>query len=160
MRWLLVFVLLISCQPVNQSGETKLLDVFSDFNYVGSGPAKFKQDGSLDTIYVVPHEEEQLSQPSKLERGTQYVFHFKNGTPDNEAMGLRILPERLKKLGYKILEAPNYNGGTFLYTYIGGPYFYIKFSDGEKEAIIFNQPDRKQLTQDRVVEDYVIVVLK
>lgn len=159
MKWVFVLALLISCQPVKHGIDAKVMGVFSDFDYVGSGAAKFKQDGSLDPFHVAPHGEKAQQNPDRLVIGTQYVFHYK-GNPDNEAMGLRVLPERLKKLGYKVVEAPNYNGGTFLYTYIGGPYFYIKFSDGEHEAIIANQRDTKPLVKDQVIDDYVLVFLR
>lgn len=160
MKWFLILALLVSCHSNTHRTDRRVLEIFSDFNYVGSGAANFSQDGFPDTAYVVPHGEDRQPRPDRLVEGTQYVFHYRDGVPDNEAMGLRVLPERLRRLGYTILEAPNYNGGAFMDAYIGGPYFRIRFSDGEREGIIFNQRDGEHFEEDHIIEDYVLVFLR
>jgi hypothetical protein len=160
MRYFLLLTLLICCQSRTGHIPPEALNIFSDFHFVGSGSARFTQDGLLDTIYIPTHGEKELPQPDKLEKGTQYIFHYKEGAPDNEAMGIKILPERLKKLGFKIIEAPDDKGRPLLYPFIGGPYFYIKFSSGQHEAVIFNKSHADQNDQDKIVDDYVLVFLQ
>ena len=159
MRYFLVLTLLICCQPNARDISSKGVDVFSDFRFVGSGLAKFTQGGALDTTYVAPHKGEELPRPDKIEVGTQYIFHYKDSAPDNENIGVKIIPARLKKYGFTIIEAPDDKGRPLLYPFIGGPYFYIRFSDGKHEAVIFNSSRAEQNNQDRIVDDYILVLL-
>jgi hypothetical protein len=158
--FLVVFsVLLFSCQASTGRIDRKTLDLFRDFRFVGQGPATFETDGSLDVTYVIPHSEREQSRPDKLQTNTQYVFHNLSPT-DNKLLGSRELPDRLRELGFQVVEAPNLNGGNFSYPYFGGPYFSITFMDGDHKGVIFNRVDtRNGGDQTWVVHDYVLVFL-
>ena len=156
---LVLITMMLACQARSEITSRKVMDAaFSDFVFVGSGKAKFRADGVLDITHAVEHGDKEQSKPDKLTTGIEYVFHH-NGAVDDERLGGTEIPSRLSKIGVKILEAPNYNGGTFSYPYIGGPCFVIRFSDGHNEGLIFNQISPKTDEQGRVVEDYVLVYL-
>jgi hypothetical protein len=135
----------------------KAIDVFSDFIFVGSGKAKFLDNGQLDN-YVIPHGTDEKPRPQKLEVGVQYVFHYAKGV-GNETLGIKELPSRLNKLGLTVLSAPK-SPSDFIYPYFSGPEFLIKFSDGNHIGVIYNQMDGKLSGNKSFrVEDYILVFL-
>lgn len=136
--------------------DPKALDILEGFVFVGSGPAKFLGDGSVDSIEIASHGESEMPRPRKLEKGVQYIFHHP-GPIDDESLALRELPSRLSKMGFKILKAPPSTSGL-MYLFIGGPLFYIEFSDesGKHKAVIFNQIDDQNTDG---LEDYILVYL-
>jgi hypothetical protein len=149
--------LLFSCRPINREIDTKVLDVFSDFVLVGIGKAKFMDNGSLEITYIAPHGEEKQLPPQRLERDTQYIFHRLPPFNDEE-FALRALPAKLSQMGFKISEAPK-SESDLGYPYSGGPLFFIKFSDGNHEGIIFNQLDN-EVNERWVRHDYVLVYIR
>ncbi|SRR6266498_1599043 len=151
-------ILSVSCQAGTRGINPKILDVFRDFALVSHGPATFENDGSLDVTYIVPHDENEETPPAQLQTRVQYVFH-NLGPANDETLGLQELPGRLKELGYKLVEAPKYNGGQFSHPYIGGPYFSITFMDGDHKGVIFNRVDGKIADKKWIVNDYVLVFL-
>lgn len=151
-------ILSFSCQPGSRDINPKALDVFRDFAFVGQGPAKFDNDGSLDVTYIVAHNEIDAPRPAQLHNRVQYIFHNQGATKD-ERLGVTELPSRLRELGFRVLEAPQYNGGQFSYPYLGGPYFFITFTDGDHKGVIFNRVDSKIADKNWIVEDYILVLL-
>jgi hypothetical protein len=155
---LIPLILSVSCHAGKRGLNPRTLDVFRDFALVGHGPATFENDGSLDVTYIVPHSENEESPPAQLQTRVQYVFHNR-GPANDERLGLQELPTRLRELGFKVLEAPRYNGGQFSYPYMGGPYFSITFLDGNHKGVIFNRVDGRVSDKNWVVNDYVLVFL-
>jgi hypothetical protein len=149
---------LLACQMGSKEISTETLDVFRGFALVATGPGKFDGDGSLDVTYIVPHDDKEESRPDHLQTRTQYVFHSRSPTND-ERLGLEDLPNRLRELGFQVLEAPKFNGGQFSYPYIGGPYFSITFMNAEHKGVIFNRVDGKIADKNWIVDDYVLVFL-
>lgn len=102
----------------------------------------------------MPHGEDEQPIPQKLEEGMQYVFHHR-APIDNELLALKEFPSRLSQRGFKILKAPK-STGDLLYLTIGGPLFSIRFSDGNRKFVIFNQLDTVGLPW--AGHDYILVV--
>jgi hypothetical protein len=145
---------LMVCQSKGQEIDPKILNVFSDYTFVGSGQAKYKDDGSLELTSVIPHNESEQPRPQKLEKGVQYVFHHL-APLDNEELALRELPQKLSQLGFKITKSPK-GSQDLIYLVLGGPIFIIKFSDGNHEGIIYNQLETK-LDDVWSEHDYVLI---
>ncbi|HKY30180.1 MAG TPA: hypothetical protein VJM12_19780 [Pyrinomonadaceae bacterium] len=161
-RTLLVIVsclIFFTCTNNHRAIDASVFQVFRGFDLVGLGAAKLETDGSIDTTFVPPHEQTKMQLPKTVEIRTGYVFHYASGRPNNERLAAEELPERLRKLGFKIVQAPNYNGGQFSYPYIGGPLFSIVFEDGNHKGIIFNRVEGEVRDKDWIVEDYVLVFL-
>lgn len=155
---LAVFLVLVaSCNGGQNRISPKVIEVFSDFDCVGYGPATFETDGELDPTQIVEHGDAVKSVPGDLQVRTQYVFHYRGGRGDPERLGRDVLPSRLKALGFKVIQAPGHNGGRFSYPYIGGPYFFITFDDGLHRAVIFNRVHGEVPGRNWIVEDYVLV---
>jgi hypothetical protein len=152
-------ILSVSCQTNTREISPRVLDVFQGFDLEIQGPARIETDGTLDVTYVVPHQENERSRPSQLQTGVQYVFHHRGEPANDEQLGKEWLPARLRELGFKVVEAPNYNGGQFSYGYIGGPFFYISFMDEAHKGVIFNKNCDWVRDKNWIVEDYVLVFL-
>lgn len=137
--YLICFVagLLLCCHSACRGADKNPLAVLSDFTFAGSGQAKFNDDRSIDTTYRIPHDENEQPKPQNLTQGVQYVFHHR-APVDDESLALKVLPEKLTMMGFKITKAPK-STSDLMYLYLGGPLFYIKFSDGNREFAIFNQ---------------------
>ena len=155
----ITLVLSVSCQTNAPEINPKVLDVFEGFDLETQGPARIENDGTLDVTYVFPHQENKLSRPSQLQTRVEYVFHYRRGPANDEQLGKEQLPGRLRELGFKVLEAPKYNGGEFSYGYIGGPFFQISFTDGVHKGVIFNKNCDWVRDKNWIVEDYVLVFL-
>jgi hypothetical protein len=160
LKLLILFPLILSfCHHASTSGiDPKALQVFRDFAFVGQGPAKVDSDGSLDVTYIAPHNEKHELRTGQLQTRVQYIFH-NEGPANDEHLGLTELPNRLRLLGFKVLDAPKFNGGQFSYPYIGGPYFSITFTDGDHKGVIFNRVDGKIADKSWLVNDYILVFL-
>jgi hypothetical protein len=160
-RVTLIFILGLStsCQSTSRGIDAKVLNVFPDFVYVGSGQAKFLDDGSVDVMHTAPHGENEQPRPVRLERGVQYVFHDR-GSVSNEQLALKELPARLSGLGLKVIESPK-SSLELSYPYFGGPLFFITFSDGKNKGAIFNRLHGK-LGNDsyQIADDYIIVFFR
>src|SRR5215831_201529 len=124
----IVAVLSLSCQVHNHGADDNALAVLSGFMFVGSGQAKFNDNGSVDTTYLISHSETEQPKPQNIVKGIQYVFHHR-APVDDEFLALRDFPNKIESLGFKILKAPK-SANELLYLYLGGPLFYLEFSDG------------------------------
>lgn len=153
------YLIFFTCTNNARGIDAKVFQVFRGFDLVGLGTANLETDGSLGTTFVPPHEQTKMPLPKTVEIRTAYIFHYPGGRPNNERLAAEELPERLGKLGYKIVQAPNYNGGKFSYPYIGGPLFSIVFEDGNHKGIIFNGVEGEVKEKGWIVEDYVLVFL-
>jgi hypothetical protein len=145
----------LSCHSYGQERDKKVLDVLSGFTFVGSGPAKFADDSSIDTTDIPSHDETTKPAPQNLERGILYVFHHR-APVDDESLALQELPDKLTKNGFRIIKAPTKASGGLIWLISGGPLFYIKFSDGNREFAIFNQlaPSHSEAW---AIHDYLLV---
>jgi hypothetical protein len=72
-----------------------------------------------------------------LAPGRVYAFRKITDTSD-EALGRKILPERLAKIGARVTKAPQ-SSKDFVYPYIGGPLFLIQFEKDGHEGTMFNR---------------------
>jgi hypothetical protein len=148
----------LSCQFHNRRADNNVLDVLSGFTFVGSGQAKFNDDGSVDTTYLISHSETGQPKPQNIMQGIQYVFHHK-GPIDDESLALRDFPNMIESMGFKILKAPK-SANELLYLYFGGPLFYIEFSDGSREFALFNQLVTSPHSEDLGVHDYILIRIR
>lgn len=69
--------------------------------------------------------------------GRVYAFRKTTDTSD-ETLGKKVLPERLAKMGAHVTKAPQ-SSKDFVYPYIGGPLFVIKFEKDGHQGTIFNR---------------------
>ena len=138
----------------------RAIGVFQDFSFVGSGLARHNADGSIDRVFIIPHENRAQPRPTTLTIGTQYVFHHA-GPVDDEELGIRTLPDRLRRLGMRVLRAPQ-STKDMMGLYLGGPLFSIDFEDHGHFGQIFNQLDPKLSNESSkwAAEDFVLVYLK
>jgi hypothetical protein len=137
----------------------KVLDIFSDFVFVGSGQAKFLSDGRVDTIHIVSHGINAQARPQKLEAGMQYIFHYAGGM-NNEVLAIKELPSRLTNLGLTVLSAPK-SPSELSWPSFSGPEFLIKFSDGKHIGVIYNRVDGQLIgSKSFWIEDYILVLLR
>jgi hypothetical protein len=72
----------------------------------------------------------------KLFPGRVYVFRKAIST-SNEDIGMKVLPERLAKIGARVTNAPR-TSKDFMYVYIGGPLFVIQFEKDGHQGTMFN----------------------
>ena len=156
---ILVFTVFTGCDVTPPPIEVKAFEVFRDFELVGHGEAKFEADGSIDVTYVTPHDTAADAIPQRIDPRVQYVFHYPGGRPNNERLGVEQLPDRLRKLGFTVLEAPTYGGRGLSYPYIGGPLFSITFENGKHRGVIFNRVEGEVEGKSWIVEDYILVFL-
>jgi hypothetical protein len=69
--------------------------------------------------------------------GRVYVFRKTTNTSD-DTLGIKVLPERLAKMGARVTKAPQ-SAKDFMYPYIGGPLFVIEFEKGGHQGTMFNR---------------------
>ena len=100
----------------------RVLDVLSDFQFVGME----RSEASLDSHLIKPQD-----LPREFETGIQYIW-LKKGYADNEKI-FKILQDRLRVKGITILDA---TGKTN--RFIGGLAFKISFQDGPYKGTLFN----------------------
>jgi hypothetical protein len=104
-----------------------------------------------------PHGYEPQSLPDRLEAGKTYVFH-NTISVDHERMALEILPQRLERLGARIISRPE-SEADLETGFMGGTFFDIQFEiDGRKMLIgvfaiheIYEEPELWYL-QDYYIE--------
>ena len=89
----------LSCHSYGHEADKNVLAVLSDFTFVGSGQAKFNDDGSIDTTYRIPHDENEQPKPQNPAQGVQYVFHHRVPI-DDESLALQVFPDKLTKMGF------------------------------------------------------------
>jgi hypothetical protein len=69
------------------------------------------------------------------------MFFITVKASDNERLGREQLPAWLKELGFRVLRPRTLTEAHSLDPYIGGPYFFVTFEDGEHKGVIFNRVD-------------------
>jgi hypothetical protein len=153
----LVAGLFLSCHSYGREKDKNVLAILSEFTFVGSGPAKFDDKGEIDGAYIIPHGENEQPKPQNLTLGVQYVFHHR-APVDNESLALQDLPDKIEGMGFKIVKAPK-SADKLLYMMLGGPLFYISFSDGDREFEIFNQLDTS-VSDGWAIHDYVLIRIR
>jgi|SRR5512146_2498866 hypothetical protein len=143
----LSLLLLTSCN--SHSDISALQRAFASFQYVGDtlpsdGGPGIGQHG----LVAVPF-------PNHLIVGRQYVFHRRR---QNENAWTDI-ERALRANGATIIEAPIGNQGLS-YTYIGGPWFVIRFRLGQINGVIQNYParDLNKMSGDLQSEDFVLEI--
>lgn len=69
--------------------------------------------------------------------GRVYSFRKTINTSD-ETLGMKVLPERLAKMGAHVTKAPQ-SSKDFMYPYIGGPLFVVEFDKDGHQGTMFNR---------------------
>ena len=69
--------------------------------------------------------------------GRVYAFR-KTTKSSNEDLGMKILPDRLVKIGAHVTKAPQASK-DFIYPFIGGPLFVIQFEKDGHQGTMFNR---------------------
>ena len=100
----------------------RVLDVLSDFQFIGNEP----KGASLDSHVIKPQE-----LPREFEPGIQYIW-LKRGYADNQEI-FKVLQDRLRVKGITILDATGMTN-----RFIGGLAFEISFKDGHYKGTLFN----------------------
>ncbi len=72
-----------------------------------------------------------------LAPGRVYVFR-KTTKTSNEDLGMKLLPERLAKVGAHTTKAPK-SSKDFMYPFIGGPLFIIQFEKDGHQGTMFSR---------------------
>ena len=150
---LLILVVLAGCRHHAASPDLKVLTIFSDFEFFGSVP----YHGGKDAEPLIVESSEPKPFPKRLELGRAYVFRHRRPV-DDEKLALSEIPSRLRNAGLEILQAPA-SSRDLIASYIGGPFFVIKFSDGQHTALITNRLSRdytKQVDSGWEGEDYIL----
>ena len=133
--WWLVGILFmtVGCkhapQPTDDFGA-----LFAGYSLIRAGvisPDDSMRDGGLGQLpKAVPGS-------VTLTRGYAYGFRKTNDWP-NETIALRILPDRLKSIGARIISAPK-SESELIFAVIGGPFFTIEFEKHGHRGTIFNR---------------------
>lgn len=150
---LLILFMMASCRHRTGSPDLKVLASFSDFEFFGSVPY---HDGK-NTEPIILQSSEPKRFPERLEIGRAYVFRHRSSV-DDEKFALSELPSRLRNAGLEILQAPS-SSRDLIASYIGGPFFVIKFSDGRHTGLITNRLSRdypQQVDSGWTGEDFVL----
>jgi hypothetical protein len=134
------------CNSASKAVGQAFLKAFSDFEFVGSGPA--------DTQNTPSHDLVGKALPLHFETGVLYIFHHRR--LGNGERLFDILQARLKKNGVTILEAKI---GPL--RYIGGPAFQISFEEGGTKGTVFTSLDFKIMNNSPLYDqwdpdDYII----
>ena len=100
----------------------RVLEVLSDFQFIGSAP----KGASLDSVAIKPQD-----LPREFEPGIQYIW-LKRAYADNQEI-FRVLQDRLREKGITIFDATGMTN-----RFIGGLAFKISFKDGHYKGTLFN----------------------
>lgn len=100
----------------------RVLDVLSDFQFIGSAP----KGASVDSVPIKPHD-----LPREFEPEVQYIW-LKRGYADNQEI-FKVLQDRLREKGITIIDATGMTN-----RFIGGLAFNISFKDGYYKGTLFN----------------------
>lgn len=128
-------------------GPPKVLEVISDFQFIGSEPKGTPVD-SRGTI-------KPQDVPREFEVGTQYIW-LKKGHADNQQI-FKTLQDRLRDKGVFIVKADGLSN-----RFIGGLAFSISFKDGLYTGTFFNRLDPRVVKSKRLqrqwgFDDYILV---
>ena len=100
----------------------RVLEVLSDFQFIGSAP----KGASLDSLAIKPQD-----LPREFEPGIQYIW-LKRAYTDNQEI-FRVQQDRLRDKEISVLDATG-----MVNRFIGGLAFKISFSDGHYKGTLFN----------------------
>jgi hypothetical protein len=152
----LMILLFSSCSTSNT--DSKIFDLFSDFIFVGSGPAKLSADGSIDQLYVVIHGDSSQNHPRMIKKEVQYIFHESTPTND-ESFATKDFPDRLRGAGFRIIKA----APPMAFPFMGGPLFTIRFEAGKHEILFYNRLHGNLAGSNPSAylgEDYILIMVK
>ncbi len=143
---LLTFGLLIwvvTGQSATVAGDNEVSMLFDGFRLIliDDLPDKIPIEKLDSSSLQNAHPTEQALVP-----GLVYVFR-KVADTSNETLGKKILPERLVKMGAHVTTAPH-SAKDFVYPYVGGPLFVIKFERDGHQGTIFNRVHTSSKTGD------------
>ena len=142
--------LLLMGSPGKRQNEARpaLMDVFSDFVFVGSGVA--------DSLEAAKHTIKPVDLPLHFQAGNQYVFHYRRSS--KQVNIYKLLRDRLLAKGFRITS----RDGT-ADPIQGGPVFRIRFEGNGSKGAIFNRFDRRiinseSLSKEWTEDDYILVL--
>jgi hypothetical protein len=140
----------ITLQEESAEISPKILDVLSDFQFIGSA----MKGASVDSHVSIRSQDV----PRGFEAGTQYMW-LKKGYADNQHI-FKTLQVRLRARGINILSAKGLSN-----RFIGGLAFSISFKDGLYTGTFFNRLDprivkNKKLQRHWGFDDYILVFEK
>jgi hypothetical protein len=136
--WAVMLVLLCSwtsgCQTLAAAPDVQFRMLFDGFQLVlvddipPTTPIQQLESSSLRNTY-----------PSERTLVPGRVYAFKKTTAtSNETLGMKVLPERLSKIGAHVTKAPK-SSKDFMYPFIGGPLFVIEFEKDGHQGTMFNR---------------------
>jgi len=150
----------LSCTANKREPDLKALSILSDFVFVGAvsytSTEKWHEVSGRDAVQLIPQ-----SLPQQLEIGKAYIFRHRKPL-DNEKLALSELRSRFEREGLKVLQAPK-SPRDMIESYIGGPFFTIKFTDGHHIGLLTNRLSadyEKQVDSGWVGEDYILVYIQ
>jgi hypothetical protein len=142
----------IACAMSDTHGPG-LFTAFEDFDFVGSedpgdqvktivgileGAVTHVQPTKLPTT---THGSGRKPIPGDLKTGVVYVFHS-SGKVDEEDIALRILPQRFRRMGVRIISGPK-SRNDLVFLVIGGPLFRFKFEHNGRGGYVWNTYDSR-----------------
>jgi hypothetical protein len=137
--WAVAFILLLcfwsgGCQTRVAATDQQFRMLFDGFQLVlvDNLPANTPIQELDSTTLHNTYPSEQTLIPGRV-----YAFRKTTNTP-NEALGMKVLPERLGKIGAHVTKAPQ-SSKDFMYLYIGGPLFVVQFEHDGHQGTIFNR---------------------
>jgi hypothetical protein len=124
----------IGCSPQLSTDQEKFNFLFSGFELklVDDLPS----DKPIQEVETRSLQGKYLLEP-RMVPGRVYVLRKANKTA-NETLAIRVLPERLAKIGARVTKAPQ-SEDQLLYPFIGGPMFLIEFELNGHQGKIFNR---------------------
>jgi len=131
---LLLCAAMSGCNPQKATGDQQFKTLFEGFqlNLVDSLPEKTLVQELDSSTLRNTHPLERV-----LASGHVYVFR-KTTEMSNEQLGMKVLPERLAKIGAQVTKAPR-SSQDFIYRVIGGPLFLIEFQKDGHRGTMFNR---------------------
>jgi hypothetical protein len=118
------------CRQSDWNGDETIKSALTDLEYVGS-VATYSDP-------IAPHGVSAQQLPQNFLKGRAYIFHQHNRP--QTAPVWAMLETRMNAAGIQVLSAPRGAQGL-IYSYIGGPFFIIRFQVGSRRGSIQNQLD-------------------
>jgi hypothetical protein len=137
LNWALILLLCLltgGCRSRVSSEERNFLMLFDGFQLVlvDDLPAKTPIQELDYSALRNTYSEEQTLVPGRV-----YVFRKTTNT-SNENLGMKVLPDRLVKIGARLTKAPQ-SSKDFMYPFIGGPLYVIQFEKDGHQGTMFNR---------------------
>jgi hypothetical protein len=134
MLLLLLCAAMIACRTHKAAEDQQFKTLFEGFQLISVGSLP-------EGTPVQEIDSSTLRNTQPLERvltsGHAYVFR-KTTEISNEQLGMKVLPERLAKIGAQVTKAPH-SSQDFMYPMIGGPLFLIEFQKDGHRGTMFNR---------------------